>query len=186
LQASKAEMDKRIAALHAAHGDAAREQYYSVAVVGESHKNPDGTSRQAIIKGLHEGDPVLILRDASNTFDPNAVAVCVERRGKVLGIGYLSREDAAKHAPKIDAGKAYRAEVRYVGGGTRDKPSRGVWLDLYRIEPPARRKSKKKPTQNRRSRRTRRTGLFKSVFRIFGTGHLRRLTIRPVAISSKQ
>lgn len=142
LQANWTLARQRVDTLRATYGENVREQYYSVAVVEESHNNSDGSSRQQIISTLEEGEPVLILRELSNEYDRHAIAVYVERDGWPRQIGYLSRKDARLHAQMIDAGKAYRAEVRHIVGGTSDEPSRGVWLDLYRMEPPVNEKSR--------------------------------------------
>jgi hypothetical protein len=98
------------------------------AVVGESHKNKDGKSRQTIIKrSVSPGMAAELRREPDNKYDPNAVAVFVDGQQ----IGYLKREVAERLCYLIDD-PAYVAEalVNGVYGGTPDKPSVGVTLDL--------------------------------------------------------
>lgn len=95
-------------------------------VAGESQTNDDGTDRQRVIARCKEGDSVRLVREPRNAYDKNAVAV-VTSKGQ---IGYLSREDAAAVAPALDRGAKAQAHIRHIGGGTKDKPTRGVWLRI--------------------------------------------------------
>ena len=92
-------------------------------VVGVSHKNDDGTSRQKLIRRLKEGEQLDVLRDPDNKYDRNAIVVCAKfgilRRRKQLG--FLSAELAEEYAPLLDAGGRIDAEVSSVTGG-------GGWL----------------------------------------------------------
>ncbi len=94
-------------------------------VVGESKRNYDGGRRQDIIPSLTVGDMVLLLREPRNPWDRDAVAVCTTNFQQ---IGYLNRFDAKEIAELMDSGKILVASVKYIGGGTPDKPSYGVWL----------------------------------------------------------
>ena len=68
-------------------------------VVGDSHVNDDGTSRQEIIARCKAGDPLRLKSEPSNRFDPHAVAV-LTRNGEQ--IGYLSRDRALFLGPYLD------------------------------------------------------------------------------------
>jgi single-stranded-DNA-specific exonuclease len=73
--------------------------------------------RQAVLAGLHPGDPLRLVREPSNPHDPHAVRVGTED-GRV--VGYLSAQLAARLAPSVDAGARYRATaVALTGGGDR-------------------------------------------------------------------
>ncbi|WP_312723972.1 HIRAN domain-containing protein [Stutzerimonas kunmingensis] len=97
------------------------------AVVGESHKNRDGESRQSLIKRLVKvGMPAQLIHEPDNPADKNAVAVFVA--GKQ--IGYLKRDVAKWHVKRMDRGDEASAIVHGVHGGTRDKPSIGVTLEV--------------------------------------------------------
>lgn len=101
---------------------------FPCAVVGESHRNRDGSSRQEIIRQfVTVGQPVTLRREPDNPHDRNAVAVLCSGQQ----VGYLSRDMAARLAEQLDD-QAFRVEVRVLGvyGGTRNKPSRGVTLDV--------------------------------------------------------
>jgi hypothetical protein len=93
-------------------------------VVGESHLNANGTARQDIIAELAVGEEVGLKRTRSNRFDANAIEV-VSRLGQ---IGYIGRGEAEPLAKFLDSGGRCVATIRFIGGGTPDKPSRGVWL----------------------------------------------------------
>lgn len=104
------------------------------AVVGESHRNKDGKSRQTIIKKMvNAGDHVSLRREPDNPHDPNAVAVFVHGEQ----IGYLKREVAERLSALIDIpGYAAEAVVDGVYGGTPSKPSLGITLEMtvYQME----------------------------------------------------
>ena len=77
---------------------------------GVTHTNPDGASRQRIIKQwCQSGDALYFAREPKNPVDPNAIqvsrVVCSDepdhpRLGEQLG--YLSRELAEDLAPRMD------------------------------------------------------------------------------------
>ena len=95
-------------------------------VVGESHHNRNGTSRQDILAKCNPGDPVRLLHEANNPADPNAVAV-----NTAYGmVGYLKREDAAEVAPLLDAGLAPDCCIYELRGGIPDYPSYGVQISV--------------------------------------------------------
>lgn len=74
--------------------------------------------RQQYVKRLLVGEKLRLLREPSNTYDRNAVAV-LDTHGNT--IGYLSREIAAKMAPRIDAGESFDVAVTAVTGAEYDR-----------------------------------------------------------------
>lgn len=62
------------------------------------------------LSGIEVGDPVELLAEPTNPYDPNAVAVCVRNQER---IGYLQRELAARFAKEGDLA-AWSAEVAEV------------------------------------------------------------------------
>ncbi len=89
--------------------------------------------RQALLRGMEVGQPLLVEREPENPYDPNAVAVLTEGRYKV---GYLKRLVAAAIAPQMDRGAAYRATVEGITGGDEGR-SLGVNVLVSVAEGPA-------------------------------------------------
>jgi hypothetical protein len=82
-------------------------------VVGEAATNADGRKRQDILCDGEHGEPVALLREPQNPYDPNAIAVTVD--GDT--VGYIARDDAAVLAPLLDAGRSHNAIVHSIRGG---------------------------------------------------------------------
>jgi len=95
-------------------------------VVGESRTNADGRRRQDIRCDVEPGQPVELVREPTNAFDANAVAVQVG--GEV--VGYIARDDAAELAPVLDSGRRYSAIVHCIRGGVPDYPSYGCQVSI--------------------------------------------------------
>ena len=106
-------------------------------IKGVTYKNPEGSSRQTILRSCKKGDIVTLIRDPNNPYDGNAVKVCVtseEKSGflsRILGgkavtkqLGYLSRNLASKLAPLMDKGIPFYAEIREF----RDSESTEIYL----------------------------------------------------------
>jgi hypothetical protein len=89
---------------------------YTVGIVGESHRNADGTSRQAEIKRCSEGDFVELVPEPHNPHDSNAILV-VSENGR--GIGYISRDHNGWIGEKLVAGKISSARIHAIIGGGR-------------------------------------------------------------------
>lgn len=101
--------------------------WYSV--VGESHKNTDGTERQKIIaQQCVVGAYVKLIREPRNPYDKNAVAIHTSDGNQ---IGYLSRDDAVAIAKRLDKAESYDAWVSRRRGGTKTKPSYGVVINVW-------------------------------------------------------
>ncbi|MEQ9304364.1 MAG: HIRAN domain-containing protein [Marinoscillum sp.] len=72
---------------------------YESKVVGVSHSNPDGTSRQTIIKNeVAEDDALFLELEPDNEFDPNAIKVLSKNKNQ---IGYLKSDLAEKVKPAL-------------------------------------------------------------------------------------
>lgn len=99
-------------------------------VVGESHWNYDGSSRQEILTRCQEGELLVFVREPDNEYDPNAIAVC---RFNGEQIGYLDRDLAADLAPEMDEGYGHFGALEKVVGGTPDKPSRGAVITVFKV-----------------------------------------------------
>jgi hypothetical protein len=103
-------------------------------VVGVTHPNSDGSSRQATIsRCCRPGMPLIFKPEPSNPADPNAVGVWVEIRcmlffRRAVQIGYISRDLADEFSEAIAAGERIDGWISDVTGGTREKPTFGVNL----------------------------------------------------------
>jgi HIRAN domain len=74
-------------------------------------------NRQATIARLRGDEPVRVVPEPTNKFDPNALAVLVAvAPGDVRHVGYVPRELAARIAPFLE-GEAVMAEIRQITGG---------------------------------------------------------------------
>ncbi len=106
-------------------------------VVGVTYTNPDGESRQRIIKKCTVGEDILLERQPNNPHDENAIAV--RRRNTGDQIGYLSREVAQTLVRQADAGKEFSAEVAEIigGGGWLSDKNLGVILTIGLDDPEA-------------------------------------------------
>lgn len=93
---------------------------YTLNIVGESY-------RQKEIRLCNEGERIFLKREPNNKYDRNAVAVLRENGRQ---IGYLSRDDAEWVARVMDAGDNVEARIKRITGGERDKPTRGVIIDV--------------------------------------------------------
>lgn len=90
---------------------------------GVSFENPDGRSRQQMIRSsCHTGDALLLLRECGNPVDPNAIGVvriCRGSDGRATftdHLGYLSKEIARDLRPFFDEGPVGFAEIVEVTG----------------------------------------------------------------------
>jgi len=92
---------------------------FHTSVRGVSHDNPDGSSRQRLIRKCRPGQELLLIRDPKNKFDSDAIMVCL--KGGLLRsrkqLGFLSAELAAEMAPEMDAGNEFHATASEVTGG---------------------------------------------------------------------
>ncbi len=109
----------------------ALEPFYSK-IRGVTHKNPDGTSRQQLLKRCKVGQPLKLVREHDNPFDENAVRV-LTMKGKQLG--YLGGEAAEEIAPRLDAGGRVDCEISdLTGGGWFRKKTRGCNIKITKYD----------------------------------------------------
>lgn len=103
-------------------------------VVGESHH------QQGIAAMRSSGEPVtaLLVAETGNPYDPTAVRVLLSNGKRAENAGYLPRDIAAQWWPSLaDMGRngtIAAGQARFVGG-TPQKPSHGVWVDV--VDQPA-------------------------------------------------
>lgn len=88
-------------------------------IAGVSFTNRDGSSRQKPLKRVKAKDPVELLREPQNPFDPNAIGVWWEdKKGLRHQLGYVPRHLAALLAPLLDRGLVVAPAIaRRTGGG---------------------------------------------------------------------
>ncbi|WP_158590803.1 HIRAN domain-containing protein [Salinisphaera sp. LB1] len=112
-------------------------------LVGVSHNNDDGESRQEIIKGqLTKGDALIIKPEHNNPYDSNAVSVWVEVvkgglfRNKTVfqkQIGFLSREVAAELHEYIMNGNDVTCSVASITGKGKQSCGVNVQIEKTRV-----------------------------------------------------
>lgn len=87
-------------------------------VVGVTHSNDDGSSRQKILKRMKEtaqkGDRIELRREPDNPHDKNAIAV-YNKDGEQLG--YVNRETAKEFAAYMDENDDITADLDKIIGG---------------------------------------------------------------------
>ena len=92
---------------------------------GVTHHNIDGSNRQEIIGELcYEGQPLLLMR-RPNQYSYDNIDVFIAYQ-----VGYMNPELAKMLAPLLDAGGAVEARITEVTGGSAEKPTLGVNIEL--------------------------------------------------------
>jgi HIRAN domain len=127
---------------------------------GVSKSNPDGMSRQEIIRSrCHAGNALCLVRERDNPVDSNAVQVRrivrMEPDKPRLGeqLGYVSRELAEDLAPLLDRGMVVMlAQILNVTGENRETLGVNIQIEEYKPAGPARKKKSK--TVTRKPRKT--------------------------------
>ena len=79
-------------------------------VVGVTFNNPDGSSRQDIIRHVDKQDIIMLVREPDNPYDKYAVKV-MTLYGQV---GYIGKEYTEIIAPMMDSGIAFSARINEV------------------------------------------------------------------------
>jgi hypothetical protein len=110
-------------------GRAEERREAEMTVVRETEVNPDGRSRQDIIAKLATGDDVDLVRERSDTSEPNAVRV-ISRLGE---IGRLARSDANNIAAYLDGGGRVSASIAHISGGTNTNTVFNVVLSVVAL-----------------------------------------------------
>ena len=101
-------------------------------VVGVTKRNADGRERQKVIARCRVDDLLLLIREKDNPHDPNAIAVY---RATNEQIGYISADIAEELAPDMDSDVPISVRISDLTGGTPEKPSRGVNLEIRVFKP---------------------------------------------------
>ncbi len=109
-----------------AHGFAPRRRF-TTRLSGVSFDNPDGTSRQDILRKLRAGDMAGLVRMPDHPDDPNAIAVVLRRHGVM---GWIPAHIAERFADQLDSGLVGFARVIEITGGTTDKPTLGCAVEV--------------------------------------------------------
>lgn len=94
-----------------------KDEFFGISDALRFHTKVAGVTfegRPEVLRTLHSGDKLQIVREKTNEYDENAIAVFTEDGRQV---GYLNRHLAKALAPVMDEGAAYSAEVTEVTGG---------------------------------------------------------------------
>lgn len=103
------------------------EHFYSK-VRGVTHENPDGSSRQEIIKRCRIGELLELVPEPDNPVDKNALAL---RRNTREQVGYVSAEIAKELSGDISRGTCWFAMVTGLTGNYRTR--HGLNIALLRV-----------------------------------------------------
>ena len=100
-------------------------------IVGVTFPNPDGSSRQQILKRMRraecEYEAVYLEPEPDNPHDKNAVKV-LNIKGEQMG--YLSSDLAADILKMLSEGKEFSAVITSFTGGEKDKPIVGCNIEI--------------------------------------------------------
>jgi len=88
-------------------------------VAGESHRNADGSDRQAIIPRCQVGELLVLEHEPDNPHDINAIRV-LRQNGEQ--IGYLEREFAGQVVSRSAKGLKFHAAIAGLGRPRRSAP----------------------------------------------------------------
>lgn len=94
-------------------------RHFFAHVAGESHRNADGSDRQAIIPRCHVGELLALEHEPDNPHDINAIRV-LRQTGEQ--IGYLQREFAGEVVSRSAKGYSYHAVISGFGRARVDGP----------------------------------------------------------------
>lgn len=101
-------------------------------VVGVTHRNDNGRSRQKIIAKCRIAEQLVFDHDEYNPHDPNAVKVCRQNGAQ---IGFLNNELAQEVVNRSKNGYRYAVWIKNLTGGTSDAPTLGVNLLIVVASP---------------------------------------------------
>lgn len=112
-------------------------------VAGVTFKNPDGTSRQDIVKSCRVGEFLTLAPEPTNPYDNYAIAIF---RIDASQVGYLPRDWARQIAERGETCDDFSVSVIGKHGGTWGKPTRNLSIELLKrvkLDPVASAPSKK-------------------------------------------
>jgi hypothetical protein len=107
-------------------------RHFHTKIVGVSHRNPDGSERQRLIRDCQVLETLELDHEESNPNDPNAVRV-LRKTGQQLG--YLRAELAAEIVSKAKSGYRFVVFIKDITGNERKGQSLGVNLLVIQAEP---------------------------------------------------
>ncbi len=83
--------------------------------------------RQDAASRCYEGQNLALIRDSENSHDKNAIKVFAGGEH----IGFIPAEVNEGFAEYLDSGRKLEADIYKIVGGTKDKPNRGIYINLY-------------------------------------------------------
>jgi HIRAN domain len=109
-----------------------RVRHFFTKIAGVSHRNQNGTERQAIITRCRVGEPLTLTHEEDNPKDPNAVRVC---RADGSQLGYLNAGLAEQVVRRSAKGYRFAVFIKNLTGGTARATTRGVNLLIVQADP---------------------------------------------------
>ena len=93
-----------------------KEVNYHSKIVGTTFEN-----RQDILAHLEGNEDLRVRREPENQYDPRAVAVDVDIKGKWYPVGYIAKDKNKDIAEALDAGREVEIKISEVTGGDKGK-----------------------------------------------------------------
>lgn len=93
-----------------------KEVNYHSKIVGTTFEN-----RQDILAHLEGNEDLRVRRESENQYDPRAVAVDVDIKGKWYPVGYIAKDKNKDIAEALDAGREVEIKISEVTGGDKGK-----------------------------------------------------------------
>lgn len=93
-----------------------KEVNYHSKIVGTTFEN-----RQDILAHLEGSENLRVRREPENQYDPRAVAVDVDIKGKWYPVGYIAKDKNKDIAEALDAGREVEIKISEVTGGDKGK-----------------------------------------------------------------
>ena len=93
-----------------------KEVNYRSKIVGTTFEN-----RQDILAHLEGNESLRVRREPENQYDPRAVAVDVDIKGKWYPVGYIAKDKNKDIAEALDAGREVEIKISGVTGGDKGK-----------------------------------------------------------------
>jgi len=86
----------------------AEPKHFFLQVHGIYHRNADGSSRQKIIRSCSPGDPLVLVPEPDNQYDPDAIKIC---RSDDAQLGYVPSERSSYLGNQLEIGWTFRVTV---------------------------------------------------------------------------